>query len=89
MSIMIRVLRSLISEGIIEGNRVVRRKFGGALLLLLAVQLIFLALVFLAAAFFMELADVGGLVRPALITAGIVFAVAIILVLEGIRWLKR
>lgn len=97
---MLRALRSLISAGIllglaqwqgvkIEGGRMVRRKLGGALLLFLAVQLVFLALVFLAAAFFLGLADVSELVKPALITAGIIFAVAVVLVLEGFRWLKK
>lgn len=95
-----RALQSLFSGGLlyalaqwqgvkIEGMRIFKRKLAGALLLFLAVQLVFLAVVFLAVAFFLGLASEPGLVKAALVTAGIVFAIAIVLLLEGFRWLKR
>lgn len=92
------IFKSLLSAGLLLGlsewqsmkvksMRMLKRRLGGAFLIFSAAQLVFLAIGFLAAAFFLGLAEVEGFVRPALVTAGILLAVAVVAGLEGWRWL--
>lgn len=71
-----------------QGMRMLRRRVAGSLLMLLAMQLVFLGIGFFAAAFFLGLAEVAGFVRPAVITGIVLLAVGVVLGLEGTRWLK-
>ncbi|MEK7556538.1 MAG: hypothetical protein AAB538_01015 [Patescibacteria group bacterium] len=93
------VLKSLISAGLLFGlsewegfktqsMRVLRRRITGVLLLFLSLQLVFLAIGFFAAAFFLGLAEVEGFIRPAVITGIILVALAFVVALEGVRWLR-
>ena len=96
---MLPLLRSLFSGAILmglaqwedvkmQGIKALRRKLGGLLLLFLGMQFVCLAVGFMATAFFLGLAEVEGFVRPALITGGILLAIAVVAGLEGVRWLR-
>lgn len=65
-----------------------RRRLGGVLFLILAVQITFVGVVFLTIGFFLALADSESFVRPALITGGIAVALAVAAVIEGWRRLR-